>query len=221
MIDSTDHNRDFTLKNKLLSLLPNSGVVTQYLNDSHKKIMMKKVKLFFSYLNQKDLELATEDIENDHFIYCFYNIICAVENSVKNEKIKLYSNFFSNAIRTKSFKDPEEYHFLLQILNTLSLKELKILRAIEKYEEKYYVDNQFGGPDYDDLGIRHEGRLMLFVEKELNLEENAMSDNELYGLINRLGRTGCYPTVGWRNGPALDVGLTNTYYKIRGLIQDI
>lgn len=116
---------------------------------------------------------------------------------------------------TDLVSDPDEYEFLLSVVDELSLRELAVLQAIELYEERYYVGGRFA---YEKRPF--EGVLQAVVEEYLGLAPGDLPDEELMGIVIRLNRTGCYTMMGWRKGPAVDCRLTSIYFKLKKLILD-
>jgi len=210
----SENYSDRPILKSLLSLVPYWGVADTLLQHRASEIKADRIKIFFDALANGSIELTDTLIETEDFIHCYMATISAVTNTRRREKIKLFAKLFSSALTFSDFGDTDEYEFLLSILDELTIKELAVLKAIERYEENYYVNGQF-----DNEHRPHEGLLKKEVCLELGISEDNLGDDELKGIVIRLNRTGCYTLMGWRQGPAVDCSLTGIYFKLKALIQ--
>lgn len=199
----------------LASLVPYSGPATTLLQARLDEIQADRLRVFFDGLAAGDIPLTEELIETEDFLHCYTKTVQAVLNTRRRKKIQLVSRLFRNSMLTDLVSDPDEYEFLLTVVDELSLREIAVLQAIEEYESRYYKNGKFAAEDQ-----KFEGLLQGIVEERLRLEPGQLSDEELMGIVIRLNRTGCYTMMGWRRGPAKDCRLTEIYFKLKSLILD-
>ncbi len=197
----------------LLSLVPGWSAPDTLLQARAAEIRADRLRTFFDELAAGDIEFTEELVETEDFLHCYTRTVRAVENTRRREKIKLFARLLGNSMSTTLVSDPDDYEFLLSIVDELSLRELAVLQAIELYENRYYKHGKFSNENRS-----HEGVLQTVVEEYLGLEEGQLPDEELMGIVIRLNRTGCYTMMGWRKGPAKDCRLTDIYFKLKELV---
>jgi hypothetical protein len=202
----------------LVSLMPyTGGAADVLLQAAAAEIRADRLWTFFDELGAGKIPLTRELIETEDFLHCYTNTVRAVANTRQRDKIRLLACLLRNSLLTNLVSDPEDYEFLLSVVDELSLREFAVLRAIELYEERYYEDGKFS----DKHEHVREGLLQTVVEEHLGLEPRQLPDEELSGIVIRLNRTGCYTMMGWRKGPAKDCFLTSIYFKLKKLISDV
>jgi len=205
---------DSAILRALISLLPSSGPVSTFLQERADEIKTERLRIFFDHLAEGKIPLTEELIQTEDFLHCYTKTVRAVADTRRREKIQLFSRLFSNSMLTDLVSDPDEYEFLLSVVDDLSPKEIAVLQAIEEYENRYYNNGRFVSEQ------RSEGLLQPIVEEKLGLERGQLSGEKLMGIVIRLNRTGCYTMMGWRKGPAQDCRLTEIYFKLKKLVLD-
>lgn len=171
----------------------------------------KRLNKFFQALDRDEILLKDDVIQSEEFLDRLDITQRAVKRTVRTEKINAFANLLATGSLGPSAVEFSEYEMLLGILDELSLRELEVLVAIERYEEKHYRNGSFAGG-------RSEWLLHAEVADVWGVEPSEVSDSELMGIVVRLERTGCYFSGGWRHGPAHDCRLTDLYWKLRRLL---
>ena len=179
------------------------------------EIRASRMREFYEELEKGGIILTEDVVQLEDFFHCYSKTLTAVVNTRRRRKIRLFARLLTNSLKGAGVRDPEDYEFLLGVLDDLSLEDLAILKCIEEYEKVYYKNGQFD----DNQGQRSsEGRLLELVRKRLGLTDAELGDQDLAGMVVRLNRSGCYLGLGWREGPAHDCRLTGIYYKLKRLI---
>ena len=181
------------------------------------KYREERVRTLFDELNRGKIQLTDELIHSENFLHSYFATVKAALNTRRRKKIRMFARLLNTAASTDMLSNIEgvdEYEELCSILDELSLREMMVLFALEKYEERHYREGKFdtSGNKSADQGYFGE------VVKEIFGEE--IPDNELSGIVTRLNRTGCYALHGWRKGPAHDCRLTDIYHRLKELIQE-
>jgi len=195
-------------------IFPAAGVLT---SAAIQRIQEKRAKVFFDELGRGEIRLTPELIQSENFLHSYFATVKAALNSHREEKVRMFARLFRAAAQSKvlsSVEGVDEYEEYLSILDDLTIKEMRVLVALENYERKYYSGSQVKREVSTEGLLRDEVACILGIPKE------EITDEELRGIVVRLNRTGCYALMGWRNGPARDCSLTEIYFRLKSLVQD-
>jgi hypothetical protein len=201
----------------LAQLIPPGAIADAILSERVQKIYEKRQRIFYDELARGKKQLTPGLIQSESFLHAYFATERAALNSHREEKIRMFARLLKAAARSgvlSSIEGVDEYEGYLSILDDLTIKEMKVLIALESYEAKYY-----NGPK-TKRDISTEGLLLEEVARVLEIPKEQITDDELRGIVVRLNRTGCYALMGWRNGPAKDCSLTQIYYRLKSLVQD-
>ena len=190
------------------------GAIDAFVATRYEQMLENRRRLFFEELDRGERQLSPDVIESDDFLHCFDITLRSVHRSRREEKIRLLAKLLKATMIEGNAVEVDEYEELLQIVDELSVKDLKVLAALEEYEAHYYKNGRYAG-ERPFEGVFHQ-----IAAKHLSVAEGQVTDDELRGIVIRFNRTGCYALMGWRNGPAKDCSLTGIYYRLKSLVQD-
>ncbi len=172
----------------------------------------ERLRVFFKALDEGKIRLTREVIEGTEFLHRFYITERAVRRTIYENKIRAFAELLTRGSVGDDRVDLDQYEELNQILDELTAREMQVLLALERYEEKHYRDGRFPPEKNVDYLLHKEVAAIWGIPVE------NVSDSELVGLVVRLERTGCYFGAGWRRGPAKDCRLTALYWQLRRLV---
>jgi hypothetical protein len=200
----------------LAQLVPGGvgGAIDAYVAGRYDRMLEDRRRAFFESLDEGAQQLTPEVLESDDFLHRFDITLRAVHRTHRQEKIRLFARLFKSSMVDAAGVTVDEYEELLRILDELSIKDLKVLAALEEYEKRHYREGRFATED------SFEGVFQRIAAEALGLPPDELSDDELRGVVVRLNRTGCYALMGWRHGPAKDCSLTGIYRRLKQLVAD-
>ena len=172
------------------------------------RILAQKATIFFNELEKGNVHLSDELINSEDFLHCYFATRNAVINSRREEKIRLLARMLKNSFCNLSPINTDEFEEYLSILDDLSYRELVILQILYRYEEEYPMINE-------ETPISRSSRFWDKFIEEVSERINVRID-ELYAMLIRLNRSGCYETfIGNYYGYSGDKGrLTIVFYKL-------
>jgi hypothetical protein len=121
------------------------GAVDTLVAARYQRMVEERRRHFFEELDRGERQLTAELESSDDFLHCFAITLRAVHRTRRHEKIQLFGRLFSAAVSTDPAVSTDEYEELLSILDELSVKDLKVLMALEEYETQYYKDGRMPG----------------------------------------------------------------------------
>jgi hypothetical protein len=194
----------------LVGLVPYAGsgldtaVVTAYAN-----VQRRRIETFFEALATGGIELTDEIIQSDEFLHRFMITARAVTAQGQAEKIKLFANLLRNGFDSGALSTAE-YEELLRILDSLSVRELRVLEMMEQRLRTVPVERGRPTP----LPTESWDRIIDDIASALGV-----SRQELAAMLSRVQRTGCYmenQTTTWGyGGPGYTTAL---WQKVRNFI---
>ena len=196
--DSVNPIADWYIRNPivrgLVALVPYAGgaldvaIVTEMDNMGR-----KKVERFFAELERGDVQLTEEMVKSDDFLHRFTITARAVTMQGQTEKIDLFANLLRNGLGPEQISTAE-YEELAQILDTLSIRELKLLDLMEQNMQSLPIERGRPVPAPSEFW----NRVIDKVSAALSVRKD-----ELAAMLTRVQRTGCYvenPSTSWDLG---------------------
>ena len=135
----------------------------------------KKQQQLLEVISNTPVGKVTSDMINDvEFIMSFAKINNAVNKLSNGDKVKFYGNLLVNGYLGEGDRIlVDEFEEYLELINSLSYRELKYLSFFKEYSDKY------------------EGRLVHQNWKEVRIEfRNKFQNRDAYSVFKRLQRTG-------------------------------
>ena len=135
----------------------------------------KKQQQLLEVISNTPVGKVTSDMINDvEFIMSFAKINNAVNKLSNGDKVKFYGNLLVNGYLGEGDRMlVDEFEEYLELINSLSYRELKYLSFFKEYSDKY------------------EGRLVHQNWKEFRIEfRNKIQNRDAYSVFKRLQRTG-------------------------------
>lgn len=102
-----------------------------------KELKEKRLQTFLEEIEEQLENYSLEILDSENFLHCYLITIQSVLKTRREEKIRLFANYFANAISTNFFESIDEYEELLSILDELSFKEIQLLNVLSKFEENH------------------------------------------------------------------------------------
>lgn len=158
---AVEDNSLVTFTKSIAKVSPGAGNVVSVADDNLTKIIDKNVqkrrKKLVEYL-QMASPTYTFDTISEEFIIDFANLYSAVMRLRSNEKIQMMVQMFVSAhcdsdVTEKDDYDLEEYDEMLEKINRLSLREIKLLYLLHKHGT---TSNEFYSESKEALGISTE-----------------------------------------------------------------
>jgi len=153
----------------------------------------KRVERLFESLERGEFQLTEEVVKSDEFLHRFVIVARAVTTQGQNEKIDLFASLLKNGASSKQLGSAE-YEELVQILDTLSIRELTLLELMEENMQSLPVERGRPVPAPSEFWNRVVGK----VSDSLGVRKD-----ELAAMLTRVQRTGCYvenPSTSWDIG---------------------
>lgn len=135
----------------------------------------KKQQQLLEVISQVPVGTVTSDMVNDvEFIMSFAKTRNAVDKLLNGDKVKFYGNLLVNGYLNKEDKiSADEFEEYLELINSLSYRELEYLSFFKEYSNKY------------------KGRLVYQNWAEFSREfRNKFPNRHVHSVFKRLQRTG-------------------------------
>ncbi|WP_294324708.1 hypothetical protein [uncultured Chryseobacterium sp.] len=172
----------------LIKLIPIVGSFLDLtISNEFEKAKIKRLRSFFSKLENGNLDLTDEIINNDQFLYCYFKTINSVIFTKRTEKIEYFSNLFKNAIIQSEIFISDEYEELLKILDELSYSEIDLLLRFKKMEDNQEV-KEGSNTRYEKL---ERNKKFFHDFGEEITKETDFDRHDLDTIYIRIERTGC------------------------------
>lgn len=171
----------------LCQFLPGGGSLDILITERLSEIQQERLDILVKKINQGQLKLDSKEVQSEKFIHAFVKTARAATNSYKREKIDLFAQVFIYGYNNHQFEEMDVYEEVLSIVEDMTLREFKILAALEKYSctitksinENDLLWTQKFWPNFVDA-----------VEKELHINEAY-----LQAVLKRIERTGLYKEI--------------------------
>lgn len=135
----------------------------------------KKQQELLEVINNAPVGEVTSDMVNDvEFIMSFAKTKNAVNKLLNGDKVKFYGNLLTNGYLSEDEKiSTDEFEEYLELINTLSYRELEYLSFFKKFADKY------------------SGRIVYQNWREFkDIFRNTFQNRDAYAVFKRLQRTG-------------------------------
>lgn len=189
MIESTKRdiqNMDTVLgiKNKpavaaLISSIKTIPFIGDFIDNSIENVLTdfqsKKQQQLLEIIDNTSIGTVTSDMINDvGFIMSFVKTVNAVNKLLNGDKVKFYGNLLVNGYLSERDKiSADEFEEYLELINTLSYRELEYLSFFREFSTKY------------------RGRLVYQKWREFSIEfRRNFQNRDAYSAFKRLQRTG-------------------------------
>ncbi|MGE8205855.1 hypothetical protein ACQKP0_14965 [Heyndrickxia sp. NPDC080065] len=173
----------------LIQLIPYGGVMDTYLTTTFNNILIERSRNFFDELNSGNFILTEEIIDSEDFLHSYFSTYKAAIYTRQKSKIRFFARLLINGVILNDLSIINEYEDYLKILEDLTYREIYILYTLYKFENKYCSD--ILGADRAYIKQMNSNKywndFITKITKDLNIEVD-----EIFGLIHRLSRTGCY-----------------------------
>ncbi len=174
------------------------------------EIRKERLRTFFDELGAGEIELTKNLIESEDFLYCYFATLRAALNARRREKTRMFARLLKSEVLPNSFSNTDEYEEYLKILDELSYREIEVLFILDEYETQFPKD-----PDVSNLS--RIGNFWDNFTKDLS-ENLHIPHEEIYPLLTRLERSGCYVKLSGFTSSNTRGELTPTYYKLKRFI---
>lgn len=114
----------------LISLLPLGSAIDIQIQTIIENYKKERLRHFFDELSNGTIELTEEVIKSEPFLHNYFATIEAVKRTLSREKITLFAKLFKSYTVNMS----DQYETYLDILNTLTVEEIKILKIYNDLE---------------------------------------------------------------------------------------
>lgn len=172
-----------TKHNPIVSALVSSSKVVPFIGDlidnsleyALADLQNRKQKQLLEVINNASFGTVTSDMVNDvEFIMSFAKIRDAVNKLSNGDKVKFYGNLLVNGYLSEKDKiSIDEFEEYLELINSLSYRELEYLSFFKEFSDKY------------------RGRIVYQRWSEFSTEfRNKFSNRDVYSVFKRLQRTG-------------------------------
>jgi hypothetical protein len=184
-----DFIEKFPLTVSTAQQVPIIGLIVDYIERRAAKSLEEKRIILFDELNKGNIALTKDMIESDEFINRFIIVLHAMERTNQKEKIIL----FARLLRNRDFDSYSGAIFeeQLNILEQLSVHELKMLVTLDKYEEKTKDNIKDSRELYLSENSEYFDEFVSEVKDALSLS----SIEDVEGMLSRLTRTGLYEQI--------------------------
>ena len=150
----------------------------------------KKQQQLLEVISQASFGTVTSDMVNDvEFIMSFAKTRNAVDKLLNGDKVKFYGNLLVNGYLNKEDKiSVDEFEEYLELINSLSYRELEYLSFFKQYSSKY------------------KGKLVHQNWAEFSREfRNKFPNKHIHSVFKRLQRTGLVNEVMETEAPEVNV----------------
>ncbi|MBP0074458.1 hypothetical protein [Anaerostipes hadrus] len=183
-----------------ISLMKEMPFIGDLIDDSLESVLSdfqsKKQQKLLEVIGQASLGTVTSDMVNDvEFIMGFAKTKNAVDKLSNGDKVKFYGNLLVNGyLNDKDKISVDEFDEYLELINSLSYRELEYLSFFKEYSNKY------------------KGRLVYQNWAEFSREfRNKFPNKHVHSVFKRLQRTGLINEVMETEAveedtPSLDIG---------------
>ncbi|MCY3018929.1 MAG: hypothetical protein NTW87_07870 [Planctomycetota bacterium] len=198
----------------LVSFVPGGGNLDVALTAAWTDIQKQRAEAFFDALRRNCAIIPERLLNSEDFFHCCEITARSAAQTRQREKIRLFANPLAAGVTEKppvSFQT--EYEELLQILDELSFREIRLLTTMAAFEARFPRQSQ-----ENDLGRcnRYWSDLKRQACAELGIQEELFS-----GILTRLNRTGLYETIvgAYYDYTGERGKLTGLYYRLADVLQ--
>lgn len=143
----------------MVEAIPEIGVLFAAGNEAYKKAISHALtqsrKNLIECLKNSSATFTLESVSKEDFIINFSNLYQAVIRLRSNEKVQLMTNLFASAHFGKALCDLDEYDEMIERLNRLSLREIKILQLLHVQKDGI-TNNGFYEQIKEEYGMEKE-----------------------------------------------------------------
>lgn len=128
--------------------------------------------------------IGEELLKNQEFLHCFRRVIHATERTQNETKIRYFARLLKATTDTEIISSVEEYEEFLDIIESLSFRELTVLSVLDKYESRFPMKN----------GENEFQRCLHFWDIMVDelVEKFKIPREEVDSIFIRTTRSGCY-----------------------------
>lgn len=154
----------------------------------------KRLRAFFDELGSSRLQLTEELIQEEDFLHAYFSTLRAAINSRRTQKIRLFAQLLANAGQAQAV-GTDAYEEFLNILDDLSLRELRILLILKGFEDtRPAMATSTGGTGDAENELQRVNQFWQSFEEAVN-QELGIAPEMLRAILARLSRTGLYETI--------------------------
>jgi hypothetical protein len=119
----------------LLHLIPGWSSADTLLQQRANEIRSERMRAFFDELAAGKHVLTDELIATNDFLHCYFSTLRAALNTRQIEKIKILARLLDSSLAPSIDTSTDEYEELLSALDSISLREFKVLCILFKIEQ--------------------------------------------------------------------------------------
>lgn len=168
----------------LLHLVPGWSSADSLLQQRLNEIRSDRLKTFFDELASGKVELSYNLIESEDFLHSYFSTLRAAQNTRHREKIRMFAKLLDSYINQPSPGLSDEYEELLAVLDMITLRELRVLIYLRRYEIQY--PSKAKGAEVQNAMFYWDN-----FRKE-SIEKFSIPENEFTAFMMKLERTGLY-----------------------------
>jgi hypothetical protein len=165
----------------LINLVPYASGLDLAVATAYDNMAKRRVDDFFEALGRGEVRLTPEVIKSDEFLHRFMITVRAVTKQGEADKVQFFANLLKNGFDSATLS-AAEYEELLEILDTLSARELRMLDLMQQK-----VSGAAGNLKPGPLPSEYWNRIIESVAAAIGT-----SREELGAMLTRVQRTGCY-----------------------------
>ncbi len=196
----------------LVSKIPGLDATDAFLCAKIEQIKSERFKCFYDELAEGEIQLTEDLIKSEDFLHAHFATLKAALNTRRREKIQMFAKMLKSYTFEFDKINIDEYEEYLDVLDELTMKEVKLMTILSKYEKKEMKSNEF----IQSIETRRFWKDFI-NEATLKLK----SDNEqIELLLTRLSRTGCFRIYGTSYVDQLEFSgrLTSYFYKLEEFV---
>jgi hypothetical protein len=140
-------------------------------------------------LRRSEITVDSERLQEDEFISNYLAIDSAVTANTRRNKTALFANLLYNYMRLGSNVDHDEVPWLLQVLDSLSAREICALTSLARLRTEWSKLSE------EEKKSRSDGAYWKEFLEKLSTHCNLRDKNTIAGILAGLNRTGLYVTT--------------------------
>ncbi len=148
-----------------------------------------RLRVFRDELITLDLSPSDEEVCSKEFVEAFLATASRVENTKREEKIRLFAHLFASYWRSGVFSEDsfDEYEEDLSLIDELSYREFKILSILDRLERE--------NPMCPGMNRLQRARTFWNAFEAQVAKEIGVQIGEVQAYLQRLSRTGLYQII--------------------------
>lgn len=198
----------------LLRLIPGWSSADGLLQTHADEIKRERLRYFFDELAKGKIPLTEDLLQSDDFLHCYFKAAQAAVKSHRREKVEMFARMLCGSLESRRFSGIEQYEELVDVLDSMSLREFAALKLLRDFEITYAAKK------YENDVERIRAYWPEF--KEQACRSLGIESDEFDPFMERLQRTGLYTRntdAFWDSSPRFGK-TTRQFEKLCSLVQE-